>query len=281
MERIADIQAPMCERCYRNGRRLQLHRMLVGLAIFPLMIGATVSLAVTGQVFGKDHGAIVVIFHLLAGLALVAWWLFWLFPHLRRRVRELVPYEPLARRLKRIAGVNEFGLLSGPSFHPVKGRGNYVPVQQVLAVPLPPEGPLTVTTQKGVLAGLSIQQKVIWLAVLIGAPILILRATYFSDEQILQRRYAATIGKLLTAAEQLAKTIPSSDEFSQQYANGLTTPTVSMENTMVFSIKSVIAPEYSSDDRLPVDQYSYRERFSSPAIPAIYDLRPPGVSYED
>ena len=50
---------------------------------------------------------------------------------------------------------------------------------------------------------------------------------------------------------------------------------------MVFSSKSVIAPGYSADNRLPVDQYPYRERFSSPAIPAIYDWRPPGTSNED
>lgn len=283
MERIADIQAPMCERCYSNGRRLQWHRMLAGLAIVPLMIGATISLGVTVETFGKDNAAMVLIFHLLAGLALVVWWLFWLFPYLRRRVRELVPSAPLARRLQRIARVDEFGLLCGPSFHPVKGRGDYVPVQQVLAVPLPPEVPVTATTQKGVLSGLSIRQKAIWLAVLIGAPILIMRATYFSDEQILQRRYAATIGKLLAAAEQLAKTIPSSDEFLQQHANGLASPTVSMENTIVFSTKSVIAPEYSADNRLPVDQYALTSRLGlySPEIPAIYDWRPPGVSNDD
>ncbi|MCA9147788.1 MAG: hypothetical protein KDA92_00750 [Planctomycetales bacterium] len=63
------------------------------------------------------------------------------------------------------------------------------------ASPLPPEEAVTETTRKGFLSGLSLQQKLIWLAVLIGLPILVLRATYFvlratyfSDEQIRLRR---------------------------------------------------------------------------------------------
>ncbi len=140
VKQFPGIEMPMCDPCYQKGRRLQWHRMLAGMAIVPLMIGWTIGLAMTAQFFGEEHGGKVAIVYLLLGLALVLWWLFWLFPFLRRRVRGLVLNDALARRLKRMAGVDEFGLLCHPSFHPVKQHEDYVSVEQVLAMPLPTEG---------------------------------------------------------------------------------------------------------------------------------------------
>ncbi|MCA9214642.1 MAG: hypothetical protein KDB27_16330 [Planctomycetales bacterium] len=243
VERLPEVVTPMCDTCYGKGRSFQRRRMVLAFAMFLLMIGlpfSAIAISATREDPLWFFGGL--------GVALIVFILcFVLLPrYVRRMLRALIPDEALAVRPKKVVGVDEFDMLTGPTFGPTGRTSNSVTVGEFLSIPLPAPAP---SSKPGARTRLGFKH--FWIAFAIGIPALLLRASYFSDERIMERRYRAAITQLLTTAQAMSNRLPSMDDQPEIRPNQSVSPAVSLDNTIVMSVKSVADPSHAVDDRLP------------------------------